>query len=55
VRALYVHSLRSVFGLGRGAKAKIVPWFVLAVVLIPAALNVYLSSQNKALALQYGR
>jgi ABC-2 family transporter protein len=54
VRALYAHSVRGIFGLGRGAKAKIVPWFVVAVVLIPAALNVYLSSQDKTLALQYG-
>ena len=54
VRALYVHSVRGIFGLGRGAKAKIVPWFVVAVVLIPAALNVYLSSQDKTLALKYG-
>jgi ABC-2 family transporter protein len=54
VRALYVHSVRGIFGLGRGAKAKIVPWFVIAVVLVPAALNVYLSSQDKTLALKYG-
>ena len=53
LRALYVHSLRSVFGLGRGPKAKIVPWFVLVVMLIPAALNVYMSSSDKALVLPY--
>ena len=54
VRALYVHSVRAIFGLGRGAKAKVVPWFVVAVVLIPAALNVYSSSEGKTLILQYG-
>jgi ABC-2 type transport system permease protein len=54
VRALYVHSVRGVFGLGRGVKAKVVPWFVVAVVLVPAALNVYLSSEGKALAMDYG-
>jgi ABC-2 type transport system permease protein len=54
VRALYVHSVRGIFGLGRGAKAKVVPWFVVAVVLIPAALNVFMSSEGKALVLQYG-
>ncbi|HEV2639863.1 MAG TPA: ABC transporter permease subunit [Actinocrinis sp.] len=54
VRALYVHSLRSVFGLGRGVKAKIMPFFVLAAVLIPAALNVYMSSASKSLVLPYG-
>ena len=53
VRALYVHSVRAVFGLGRGAKAKLVPWFVVAVMLIPAALNVYASSDNEALILDY--
>ena len=53
VRALYMHSVRSVFGLGRGPKAKIVPWFVLAVMLIPAALNVYTSSTGKALIVEY--
>jgi ABC-2 type transport system permease protein len=54
VRALYVHSIRGIFGLGRGAKAKIVPWFVVAVVLVPAALNVFMSSAGKSLALEYG-
>ena len=53
LRALYAHSLRSVFGLGRGGKAKIVPFFVAAVMLFPSILNVYVSSQNKALILDY--
>ena len=54
VRALYIHSVRGIFGLGRGPKAKIVPWFVIAVMLVPAALNVYMSSTNKALVMSYG-
>jgi ABC-2 type transport system permease protein len=53
VRALYVHSLRSIFGLGRGPKAKLVPWFVIAVTMIPAALNVYAASTSRALVLSY--
>jgi ABC-type transport system involved in multi-copper enzyme maturation permease subunit len=53
MRALYVHSVRGVFGLGRGPKAKIVPWFVVAVMLIPAALNVYMSSAGKELVVGY--
>jgi ABC-type transport system involved in multi-copper enzyme maturation permease subunit len=53
VRALYVHSLRSVFGFGRGPKAKIVPFFVLTAMLVPAALNVYMSSVGKPLVLPY--
>jgi len=51
LRALYVHSLRSVFGFGRGPRAKIVPFFVALVLLLPAALNVYASSAGKALVL----
>ena len=53
VRALYVHSVRSVFGFGRGPKAKLVPWFVIAIMVVPAALNVYTSSSGKALVLDY--
>lgn len=55
VRALYVHSVRAVFGLGRGPKAKIVPWFVIAVTMVPAALNVYAASTNRALVMSYGQ
>jgi ABC-2 type transport system permease protein len=39
VRALYWHSLRSAFGLGRGAKAKIVPVIVFVVFCLPAIAN----------------
>ena len=31
VRSLYVHGLRSAFGLGRSAKAKIFPWLVIGI------------------------
>jgi ABC-2 type transport system permease protein len=54
LRALYMHSVRGIFGFGRGAKAKLVPWFVIAIVVIPAALNVYMSSSSKSLVLGYG-
>jgi ABC-2 type transport system permease protein len=53
VRGLYVHSLRAVFGFGRGGKAKVVPFAVLAIMVFPAILNVYASSKNEALALSY--
>ena len=53
LRALYVHGLRAVFGFGRGPKAKIVPWFVVLVMVIPSALNVYAASEGKALILDY--
>ena len=29
--SLYVHSMRSAFGIGRGAKAKIFPWLIIAI------------------------
>ena len=39
VRALYWHSLRSAFGLGRGAKAKIVPVIAFVVICLPAVAS----------------
>jgi ABC-2 type transport system permease protein len=39
VRALYAHSLRSAFGLGRGAKAKIIPVIAFVVMCLPAIVN----------------
>jgi ABC-2 type transport system permease protein len=37
--ALYLHSLRSAFGLGRGAKAKIVPVVAFLTMCLPAVVN----------------
>jgi ABC-2 type transport system permease protein len=53
VRGLYVHSLRSVFGFGRGPKAKVVPFAALAIMLFPAVLNIYAASRNEALVMPY--
>jgi ABC-2 type transport system permease protein len=39
VRALTWHSLRSAFGIGRGAKAKIFPVVLFALICLPAAVN----------------
>lgn len=39
VRALAWHSLRSAFGLGRGAKAKIIPVLTFALMCLPALVN----------------
>ncbi|MDX6738252.1 ABC transporter permease [Actinocorallia sp. A-T 12471] len=36
VRALYVHNLRTLFGLGRGGKAKVIPFALLAMMMLPA-------------------
>lgn len=55
VRGLYVHSLRSVFGFGRGGKAKVAPFFVLAVMLFPAVLNCYAASKGQELILSYSQ
>jgi ABC-2 type transport system permease protein len=39
IRALYWHSLRSAFGIGRGAKAKIVPVITFVVICLPAVVS----------------
>jgi ABC-2 type transport system permease protein len=39
IRALYWHSLRSAFGIGRGAKAKIVPILMFIAMCLPAIAN----------------
>jgi ABC-2 type transport system permease protein len=39
IRALAWYSLRSAFGIGRGAKAKIIPVIVFAVMCVPAVVN----------------
>jgi ABC-2 type transport system permease protein len=39
IRALYWHSLRSAFGIGRGARAKIVPVLTFILMCLPAIVN----------------
>ncbi|HEV3048689.1 MAG TPA: hypothetical protein VGX50_00170 [Longimicrobium sp.] len=39
-RTLYIHSLRSAFGLGRGGKALIIPWVLFAAMIFPAIITV---------------
>jgi ABC-2 type transport system permease protein len=46
VRALYWHSLRSAFGIGRGAKAKIVPVITFVVICLPAVASAVSVAQN---------
>ncbi|MFC7534796.1 ABC transporter permease [Actinoplanes sp. GCM10030250] len=43
--ALYVHGLRSAFGLGRSAKAKIFPWMVVGILLLVAVILAAVRSQ----------
>ncbi|HEX2081313.1 MAG TPA: hypothetical protein VHG08_26655 [Longimicrobium sp.] len=37
-RTLYVHSLRTAFGLGRGGRARVVPWVLFGAICFPAAV-----------------
>ncbi len=54
-RALYWQGLRSMFGLGRSAKAKIVPVFVMLITLLPTmAMLLALSLTKGASPIQYG-
>lgn len=46
IRALYWHSLRSAFGIGRGAKAKIVPIVVFVLMCLPAIVNAIAMAQH---------
>ena len=48
VRALAWHSFRAAFGLGRGAKAKIVPLVALVALCLPAVVNAFAMSQEPA-------
>ena len=46
IRALYWHSLRSAFGIGRGAKAKIVPILAFILMCLPAIVNAVAMAQH---------
>ncbi|MEU4425267.1 ABC transporter permease subunit [Actinoplanes sp. NPDC024001] len=51
--ALYVHGLRSSFGLGRSAKAKIFPWLVAGIMLLVAVILAAVRSQIGETILTY--
>ncbi|GHJ14731.1 MULTISPECIES: ABC transporter permease [unclassified Micromonospora] len=53
--ALYGHGVRTVFGLGRSAKAKIFPWLVVAVVTVVAAGLTAVRSQLGQVVLTYAQ
>ena len=48
VRALTWHSFRSSFGIGRGAKAKIIPILALAAMCLPALVNAFAVARGNA-------
>jgi ABC-2 type transport system permease protein len=46
-RTLYVHSLRTAFGLGRGGRALVVPWLLFAIICFPATISVAVIGLSK--------
>lgn len=53
VTALYGHGLRTAFGLGRSAKAKIFPWLIVGVVGVVAAVLTAVRAQTGEVVLGY--
>ena len=53
IRALCWHSLRSAFGIGRGAKAKIVPVITFVIMCLPAVANAVAVAQGNPRAVDY--
>ncbi|HEY4461195.1 MAG TPA: hypothetical protein VGN41_00910 [Streptosporangiaceae bacterium] len=53
VRALTIYSLRAAFGLGRGARAKIIPVGAFAVICAPALANAYVVARGGSRAFPY--
>jgi ABC-2 type transport system permease protein len=53
VAALAWHSFRSAFGLGRGARAKIIPVLVSVALLLPAAINAFAMSDTGTRIVDY--
>jgi ABC-2 type transport system permease protein len=53
VAALTWHSIRSAFGFGRGAKAKIVPAIALVALCLPAVVNAFVMSQGNPQLVHY--
>lgn len=53
VGSLYVHALRSAFGLGRSAKAKIFPWLIVGIVVVVAAVVTAVRAQVGQVILSY--
>ncbi|MCI4062614.1 ABC transporter permease [Micromonospora sp. R77] len=53
--ALYGHGLRTAFGLGRSAKAKIFPWLVVGIVVVTAAGLTAVRSQTGQVVMTYAQ
>jgi ABC-2 type transport system permease protein len=55
VASLYTHSLRTAFGLGRSAKAKVFPWIVVGLAFTIAVVAVVVRSQTNVVFISYLR
>jgi ABC-2 type transport system permease protein len=53
IRALCWHSLRSAFGIGRGAKAKVVPILTFVIMCLPAVANAVAVAQGQPRTIPY--
>ncbi len=53
VRSLYSHGLRTAFGLGRSAKAKVFPWIVVGLITLVAAVITAIRSQTGEVVVSY--
>src|SRR5262252_7398966 len=53
IRALFSHSLRSAFGIGRGVKAKIVPILTFAIMCLPAVVNAVAAARGGGRVIPY--
>jgi ABC-2 type transport system permease protein len=53
VRSLYAHAVRTAFGLGRGAKAKVFPWIVVGLMTLVAVVAVVLNANFPEGAMTY--
>ncbi|TDB71913.1 ABC transporter permease [Micromonospora sp. KC721] len=53
--ALWLHGLRTIFGLGRSAKAKIFPWLVIGIVTLVAAGLTAVRSQTGQVVMTYAQ
>ncbi|WP_433353067.1 ABC transporter permease [Microtetraspora malaysiensis] len=52
-RALTLHSLRGVFGLGRTTRAKIIPFLLVAIMLLPAVVSIAVMALAKQSGIPY--
>jgi len=53
VRSLYLHGVRTAFGLGRSAKSKVFPWIVVGIVFLVAAVVTAIRGQTGQAVMSY--